>query len=268
MEVGTGLTVLGSAIGSAKLIEKILGPTADYVGEGLKEFTEKRVNNIKRIFEIAHKQLGEKIEEDGQVPPRVLKGVLDEGSFIEDELSAQYFGGVLAASRSSFKNDDRGTSFISLITKLSSYQLRLHFVLYSLLRKNFINHRLNIASANHRRELKMYIDLFSLELSFETDSMKQFDSILQHSAFGLNRETLIENFAFGTPKNLLEYYPNPNDTDLKDDSFVFTPSAFGVELFLWAHGKSDISLDWFFSRSVEMNFVNEIELPKKYGKYK
>lgn len=264
MDLGTGLAVFGSA----KLVEKLLGPTADYVGEGLKDFTEKRVNNIKKIFGIAQEQLGERIKEEGQVPPRVLKGVLDEGSFVEDELTAQYFGGVLAASRSNFKNDDRGTSFISLITKLSSYQLHLHFILYSLLRNQFLNKRLNVASQKHRRELRMYIDLFSLENSFNLSSSKQFETILQHSAFGLNRETLIEDFAFGKPNDLLDYYSEPSETDLKNRSFVFTPSAFGVELFLWAHGESDTALDWFLSRTVKLESVKEIELPNKYGNYK
>lgn len=84
MDAGTGLTVLGSAIGSAKLLEKMLGPTADYIGEGVKSWTEKRVANVQRIFNIAARRLGTKIESDGAVPPRVLKGILDEGSFCDD----------------------------------------------------------------------------------------------------------------------------------------------------------------------------------------
>ncbi|WP_440999814.1 hypothetical protein [Fodinibius sp. SL11] len=263
MDLGTGLAVFGSA----KLVEKLLGPTVEYMGEGLKDLAEKRVNNVKRIFNVAHKQLGERIDEDGRVPPRVLKGVLEEGSFVEDELSAQYFGGVLAASRSKFKNDDRGTSFISLITKLSSYQLHLHFILYNLLRKEFLDKRLNIASQEHRRKLRLYIDLFSLENSFNISSSQQFETILQHSAFGLNRETLIEDFAFGKPKDLLSYYSEPEKTDIKNRSFVFTPSAFGVELFLWAHGEANTALDWFLSRTVELECYKDIELPKKFGKY-
>jgi len=267
IDPGTGLAILGSGIGSAKLIEKILGPTADYIGEGLRDFTEKRVNNIKRIFEVAHRQLGERIEEDGQVPPRVLKAVLEEGSFVEDELSAQYFGGVLAASRSKFDNDDRGTSFISIITKLSSYQLHLHFVAYSIMRKQFLGERLSVASVKDRSKLRTYIDLFSLEQSFNLSSSKHFGNILEHSAFGLSREALIENFAFGSPKNLVENYPEPDNVDLERDSFVFTPSAFGVELFLWAHGNSNTSLEWFLSRTTEIESVKDVELPEKYGAY-
>lgn len=46
MKPGTGLTILGTAVGSAKLVEKLLGPTADYLGEGLRQWTEKRVENV------------------------------------------------------------------------------------------------------------------------------------------------------------------------------------------------------------------------------
>lgn len=267
IDPGTGLAILGSGIGSAKIIEKILGPTADYIGEGLQDFTEKRVNNVKRIFDVAHKQLGERIEEDGKVPPRVLKGVLEEGSFVEDELSAQYFGGVLAASRSDLENDDRGTSFISIITKLSSFQLHLHFVVYSIVRKQFLEKRLNIALGKHRRKLRTYIDLFSLEKSFNLTSSKQFETIFEHSVFGLSREALLGSFAFGPPKSLLNNFPEPENTDLQGETFVFTPTAFGAELFLWAHGESNTPLEWFLSRSTTINPVKDVELPEKYGAY-
>jgi len=36
MEVGTGLALLGSA----HLVVKLLGPTADYIGSGIKTWTE------------------------------------------------------------------------------------------------------------------------------------------------------------------------------------------------------------------------------------
>ena len=39
---GTGLTILGGAVGSAKVLEKILGPTSEYLGGQLKEWTLKK----------------------------------------------------------------------------------------------------------------------------------------------------------------------------------------------------------------------------------
>jgi hypothetical protein len=58
MEPATGLSILGAALGSAKLLEKMLGPTADYLGAGLKEWTEKGFKNLSKIFEKASMRLG------------------------------------------------------------------------------------------------------------------------------------------------------------------------------------------------------------------
>ena len=66
----TALAILGAAMGSAKIVGKILGPTADYLGEGLKGYTEKGLKNLRRIFGHAAKTLGDKIDEPGQVPQR------------------------------------------------------------------------------------------------------------------------------------------------------------------------------------------------------
>ena len=92
MEPATGLTILGGAVGSAKVIEKLLGPTADYLGGEIRNYTEKGLSNLGRVFSHATITLGKKIEDPGQVPPKVLKGTLEEGYFSEDQLSAQYFG--------------------------------------------------------------------------------------------------------------------------------------------------------------------------------
>jgi len=43
VDPGTGLTILGSAVGRAKLVEKILGPTAEYLGNGIRTWRENRI---------------------------------------------------------------------------------------------------------------------------------------------------------------------------------------------------------------------------------
>src|SRR5437762_2257467 len=100
MDVNSGLAILGGAIGSAKIVEKVLGPTAEYVGTGLRDFAQHRVQNVKRIFEKASAFLGETPPAGEAVPPRVLRDVLNDGSYRDDELAATYYGGILASSRS------------------------------------------------------------------------------------------------------------------------------------------------------------------------
>lgn len=77
-------------------LQKLLGPTADYLGAGLKDFTQKRVEAIGRIFASAQSKLGDKAEKPGEVPPKVLKSVINEGSYASDPLAVEYFGGILA----------------------------------------------------------------------------------------------------------------------------------------------------------------------------
>jgi hypothetical protein len=110
MDPATGLAILGSAAGGAKTIEKILGPTAEHVGVGLKNWTEHRVQNVARIFRKAAQKLGPDIETPGVVSPKVLKEVLDEGSYSDDELTTEYFGGILASGRTPNGRDDRAAS--------------------------------------------------------------------------------------------------------------------------------------------------------------
>ena len=84
MDPGTGITL---AVPAAWLADKILGPTAGYLGEGLKLWTQRRLENVGRIFSHAQIKLGDLVNTEGSVPPRVLRGILTEGSFCDNELA-------------------------------------------------------------------------------------------------------------------------------------------------------------------------------------
>jgi len=90
------------------LAHRVLGDTADYLGAGLKNWTERRAENVQKILKRADERLTDEERKKGAVPPRVIKGVLEDGSFADDPLVQSYFGGVLAASRSANARDDRG----------------------------------------------------------------------------------------------------------------------------------------------------------------
>ncbi len=94
--VGAGLL----ALASKDTLNRLLGPTADYIGGEIRGLAEKCNINLGCIVRRAVKKLGRKIDEPGAVNSRVLRQVWSEGRFIEDELVAEYFGGLLASSRS------------------------------------------------------------------------------------------------------------------------------------------------------------------------
>ena len=86
MDEKTVLEILVVAIGggSAKLLGKALGPIFDDVGGVIKNYTEKGIANLGRVFKHMLKTLGSKLEKPGQVPPKILRDVLYHGYVCED----------------------------------------------------------------------------------------------------------------------------------------------------------------------------------------
>ncbi|QDV69080.1 hypothetical protein Poly24_27940 [Rosistilla carotiformis] len=232
MDPGSGLAILGTALGSAKVVEKLLGPTADYMGIGLKTFTEKRVENVAEIFRSAASKLGERIDEDAQVPPKVLRDVLDDGSYCTDRLSSEYFGGVLASSRTTESRDDRGATFTALVGRLTAYQIRAHYIIYSIMRQTFLDSGLSPTSKVQRKQMRIYIPNSVFHVAMDYSKKEIAPVIDEHCFFGLEREWLIQNdFQIGSHEDITKRIPTATEGGV-----LVTPSAFGAELFLWVGG--------------------------------
>lgn len=251
MDIGTGLTLFGSR----KLIESLLGPTADYIGEGIKKWTQKRVNNVSNIFEIAARKLGDKIEQKGTVPPKVLKEILEEGSYCDDFLTAEYFGGVLASSRSGISRDDRGASFIKLISRMSAYQIRAHYVLYHIFKKNFEGKHKGLLIPEHRWMLDTFVPQIVFKQGMDFDDKEDYNLLVPHILEGLKKEWLLEKAFYGSEEYLKNHFPKAMGSGM-----IFSLSSLGIELFLWAHAKSDLHVSDFFDISSEFETHNKIKI--------
>jgi hypothetical protein len=259
VDLGTGLTILGGAAGSAKLLEKLLGPTAGYLGEGIKNYTKKGVENLGRVFSHAESTLGEKIEEPGQVPPKVLKGILEEGYFAEDQLSAQYFGGVLASSRTGTARDDRGASLVQLVGHLSVYQLRTHFIFYTILKHLCSGRPENLGISDERMKFTIWIpfSLYQTAMDFQPD--ENIDVLTTHTIDGLSRQELIDtHWGFGTPEHLKK----SQRVDVDSSGIVFRPSAAGLELYLWAHGENSVPARSFLTTDFNPMTLDGMNIPE------
>lgn len=258
MDPGTGLAILGGAAGSAKLLERMLGPTADYIGDGLKDWTERRLKNVGSIFQSAIEKAGDKLNQDGGVPPKVLKGVLVEGQFCDDLLSQEYFGGILASSRSGVSRDDRGATIIALLSHLSTYQIRAHYIFYFLVKQLFNGRDLTLTLPLSRSLAEIYIpeSSFSSSMAFSDDEMPQFSQILSHIMFGLKKEDLIEPFLhFGSAEYLKTYF-----SEATHQGLIFQPTVLGVELSLWAYGRGDLNVGEFLNTNNEFPLVSGVEI--------
>lgn len=224
--------VTGSAILSSKeLLTKLLGPTADYLGGEIKGFVQKCNINLDNIFKKATLKLGDKINEKGSVSPRVLKHVVDEGRFCEDELTAEYYGGVLASSRSERSRDDRGVVLLAIIKALSVYQLRFHFIAYSLFREIFRNANLNLADQKDIQRMRIFVPTKVFKHAMAFSSNEDMPAIMIHCLFGLRRHDLITDFASGDLEYMKVRFPLA-----AEDGMMISPSVLGAELYLWAAG--------------------------------
>lgn len=240
-----GLGAIAAYLGKDGL-EKLLGPTAEYLGAGLRDLTQRRIENIGRIFRNAQEKLGSKADKPGEVPPRVLKAVLDEGSFCNDELAAEYLGGVLASSRTEKGRDDRGAHIAKILSGLSTYQIRSHYLIYSTIKTLFAKSGY-MMNMNDRAKMQIYMPLgaYADAMDLSEEEGRQFEPILSHTFFGLHAEDLIEgHWQYGSKEHLVKMYAKA-----EDGGIVCQPSAMGGELFLWAFGHADKPLSYIFDSS-------------------
>ena len=244
-----GLVASAAHLGKDAII-KILGPTADYLGGELKEFTKKRIENVGKIFSSAEKKLGNKLDSPGQVPPKVLKVIINEGSFSDDEITLEYFGGVLASSRTEVGRDDRGSRLAKIIDNLSTYQIRSHYILYSTISEIFSNSKNSFGLSKNRKKMQLFLpfqDYFNA-MEFTPQELSN-PQILSHIFHGLRADGLIGNtWRFGSQEVLKPIFRNT-----PGDGIICTPSALGVELFLWAFGHGDQQLDFLINTGFSMD---------------
>lgn len=254
MDIGTGLTVLGAA----NLIEKLLGPTAEYIGVGVKNWAENRTKNVKNIFEIATRKLGSSIETKGSIPPKVLKIILDDGSFADNFLAAEYFGGILASARSEIPRDDRAASFGALVTQLSAYQIRAHYIFHSLVKEIFNGKPLSLGIENDRRKMRIFISWKEFNAAMDFTEKESPEVIVPHVIVGLEKEALIGNFyTFGEREHVQKEFPGAPEGGL-----IIEPGILGIELFIYAQGMSQIGSAEFLDPQIKFEKLSGINLPK------
>ncbi len=245
--------------------KKLLGPLLDDIAEGWRQRHEEyRRQNFDRILEKAARKAGNAILSDGAVPPRVAAHVFDEGSWCEDEVMAEYLGGILAASRSNDQRDDRGSTWAGLVTRLSTFEIRSHYLIYECLRRGLAGQQVNLRRRKELRQAglvwfstKEYCDAMQL------DDPEYALSVLGHSFFGLAREQLIGNeWGAATPSALKDEGLLPTSADVpNEEGVVVRASAPGIELYLWGHGRGMGLLDVFVDPEEQFAFDSSVTVP-------
>ncbi len=253
-------TAAGACFGLKDLVPKILGPTADYIGEGLKELTTKGVQNIQRVFQSAAKKLGNKINSPGQVPPRVLKNILNEAYFCDSEVGAEYFGGILASSRSNDSRDDRGAYFAAMVGRLSTYQIRSHYIIYQCFKHVFDGRRLPFNHMELREKASVFIPLRNYIDAMDCKGCEDMTPYLNHACVGLIKESLISDYFAHGESRFYRVHPPTGLESAKALGIVLAPTRLGLELFLCSHGEGWQSIHQFFFHDTQFELLPDIKL--------
>jgi hypothetical protein len=216
------------ARGAVAAVGRVIGPSLDKIGEMVASYTEFRLENVQRIADNAARKGGDR---DGSVPPRVAARLLDEGSYCDDELMAEYFGGLLAAARTPDGRDDRAAMWTAQIAAMSAVEIRAHYLFYrewAALLADRIDLALMLAFEDRRTVARMYLPMSEFISCLGTgDDMGQFSHAITdlvrlgllgtHYAYGENEEAGIGGSPF--PATIMVH-----------------PSAAGIELYGWAQG--------------------------------
>ena len=234
------------------VVSKILGPTADYLGKSLKEVTQKRWETIGKIFLNAEKKLGNKMDVPGQVPPKILKTIINDGSFSNDEISVEYFGGVLASSRTEFGRDDRGYRMLKIMDQLSAYQIRSHYLIYSTISELFSQSEVSFGLPENRKAMNFFMPIIGYLNAMEFTNQEWNNGQILGPIFnGLEVDGLIgDNWNVGGKEDLNKYY-----TLVPGEGIICFPSLLGVELFLWAFGYGDQKPEFLLTDNMSANII-------------
>ena len=218
---------------------RIVGAPLEGIAEHWKERVKARLDNT---LDKAQMKAGDR---DLEYSDRIAAKALNEAAWNDDELVADYLGGVLAAST---RDDDAGAAIIAQIERLSAYQLRLHYVIYRELRRLRPSPVPNLYQSDEASRAGIRIPLVDLGPALAPVNL----SSLPGAIAVLHREGLIaDSWATGAETE------EPPDSTMRFTMRV-RPSGLGAELFLWGHGERPPMANRLFDPELAMTMLSDV----------
>lgn len=232
---------------SAMLVGKqLLGKTLDVISDDIaKIYTIGR----DKIIEVAVRKT-KKIDDGFQSNLRVTREVFWNGSFTDEAICAEYFGGILSSSRSKDGKDDAGVYYVDLIKSLSSTQLLAHYIIYK-----SINQLLTSIPDKHTLNCGSQRDLLRAEIYF---SFIEFGQKL-----GSNSKVGPDLFALSS-KGLVHEFESENhklEDGLNFPYLKILPSPLGIQLYAISNNNFD---NWQNFSSMNLGEFKDIDCPPHF----
>ena len=227
--------------------KKLLGKTMDLVSEdiakiyaaGRDKIIYVAVRKIKNVDDGLHTNL------------RVTRDVFLNGSFTDEAICAEYFGGILSSSRSQDGKDDSGIYYVDLIKSLSATQLLAHYMIYRSLNKLLLEtsekRDLNVGDQNDLKKMTIYFS------SIEFGKFLKSDSRVVTDLFAIYHKGLLSSFRAEGRK-------------LEDGKMVpyleVVPSSLGVQLYAIANNEFEY---WREYPIKDLGEFKDIQNPKFFA---
>ena len=224
------------------MLDALFGTNADYIGDAVENMPERRRANVVRICKIALQRLGTDIAEPGVIHPRVIHGLLTDGSHVVDRVASEYWGGILACARGQNTRDDRAARRMKTLARLGEYDIRSHYLFYTTLRLLLRHHRkgapVNFEDEKERFRLATFIPAgyYILAMDYNKDEITHMPRIVSDMLISLGMEYLVDGSNTGSDDYLKQHFTSKA---IRGEGIVFSPGIQGVQLLLWAFGHRD-----------------------------
>ncbi len=232
---------LASSMPYEWMVKKLLGPTFDKIGN---DFEKIYTAGRNKIVSVAIRKSNIKDSKNANL--RVARDVFWSGSFTDETICAEYFGGILASSRSVDGKDDRGVYYIDIIKSLSSQQLLLHYIFYRSLNKLW----LEMPVDKQRPDVGVINELNEYSIWFATKE-------LENSNIISVEKDLIALYNKGVVTSSEASYHRIKD-GLEIPYTKIIPSTLGIQLYAVAHNKLN---DWRYLPYNDFGEFPDIKMP-------
>lgn len=113
--------------GISKFFGKICMPAAEEFGLLLRDrVTLFRLKNLENIVNKAKKRIGDnEVSISGDTDPRIIKEIIEEGSWASDDAIQSMWAGLISASAQDGKSNNDCLIYVDLLKRLTPFQARL-----------------------------------------------------------------------------------------------------------------------------------------------
>jgi hypothetical protein len=224
---------------------KLLGKTVDAIAE---DFAKLYAAGRDKIIATATRKTDTTTA--GQVNLRVARDVFWNGSFTDEAICAEYFGGILAGARTEDGTDDHGIFYLDIMKGLSASQLHLHYIIYYALN----NLWLKMPSEMNRPNPGMMNELQKYPAWFAAKEIEQLGIDIGQDLIALHNKGLIGD-AYEA-----KGHPVPGNKELR--CMKTPPTTLGIQIYAAAYNKIK---DWPKLPHEDFGSFPDIPLPKYFS---